>query len=259
MYDQHQESEYYYVSMELCGESDLFDYLVENGPLEEKNGEASKYISQLVQALSYIHSKDLIHGDLKLENLIVNPTAKTMKVVDFGSAVYTTSEDKIKPLSVSFSSGTTAYLSPEMLEGRRKTCLPTRASDLYAAGIIMYICLTGSHPFDPIGDLSDEDIVKNILKSKTEEGYLEEFVFDEDRTGMLSPLAIHLLQRLLDSNPEKRITVEEFRNHPWFQTTAQIQHEEKEHRESTSATRQNEAEKDSNDYFGVMALESVSA
>jgi serine/threonine protein kinase len=91
---------------------------------------------------------------------------------------------------------------------------PTTAVDMFAAGIILYIVLTGTHPFDPYGDATNEQLAERISKTKDYKKW-EDFVFD-DRVKGLSPSCISLMKALLEPNPERRMTSLELQNHSWI-------------------------------------------
>lgn len=100
---------------------------------------------QVCRALAFLHSRQLLHRDLKPQNVLGRLTTEgqfeTFKLVDFGLAARTGDEAAI--------AGTVDYMAPELIEGRR----PTAASDLYAAGMTLYRLATGRLPFaghDPL-------------------------------------------------------------------------------------------------------------
>lgn len=94
-------------------------------------------IIQTLQALTYLHRNQILHLDLKPENVLV--IQRHVRVVDFGIATVRGTVSQDENLS-----GTLAYIAPELLMG----AIPTPASDLYAVGIMLYELLTGVHPFD---------------------------------------------------------------------------------------------------------------
>lgn len=104
------------------------------------------------------------------------------------------------------------------------------ASDMWAAGCIVYILLTGTHPFDRHGNKSDADIVRDLkhiaaLKYSGRNGdakateYLKRHIFD-DRVKSLSGPCLDLLRGLFDVDPSRRMTSGEFLRHPWTQGLA---------------------------------------
>ena len=96
-----------------------------------------KTFEGVLLALSHLHSRDIIHRDVKPENIIVGKGAHA-RLLDFDLAVRV---DEVQRRSAV--AGTVAYLSPEQAAGRPAT----KASDLYAAGIILYRAVTGEVPF----------------------------------------------------------------------------------------------------------------
>jgi serine/threonine protein kinase/DNA-binding NarL/FixJ family response regulator len=141
LYDVGREAEWHYLVLEHIPGLDLHTAMVERGgplPLCE----AVHVIRGALEALAYAHDRDIVHRDVKPENIMITPDGQ-VKVTDFGLAlarsdVRVTQEDTIV--------GTVLYLAPEMIAGQ-----PTdRRADLYAIGAVMYELLTGRPPF--VGD-----------------------------------------------------------------------------------------------------------
>ncbi|MEO1290537.1 MAG: AAA family ATPase, partial [Chloroflexota bacterium] len=138
---------------------------------------------QLLQALDYLHHRSVIHRDLKPANVLVDGN-NTVKVLDFGLALAT---DIVRQQQDKRSiSGTLAYIAPEVLIGNPVS----RASDMYAFGVIMYEVLKGDHPYDR------SDTNKLIF------GIVNEI---PDTSEFDAPLA-SLLNRLLAKDPDDRFT-----------------------------------------------------
>lgn len=95
-----------------------------------------RLIVQMLQALSYLHRQGIVHRDVKPNNVLVTPDG-TVKLLDFGLA------SQVREYSTT-SAGTLAYMSPEVVSGQQST----RASDLWAVGVMLYEFLAGKHPFD---------------------------------------------------------------------------------------------------------------
>ena len=131
-----------------------------------------------------------------------------LKVVDFGSTVST--EDTVSGVEIT---GTVAYWPPEMFERENRKVTP--GVDVFATGVILYILLTGTHPFDPQGDATDEEIAEIIQHIKDSKD-LERKVFDY-RTEELSESCVDLLKGLMNPNPKLRMTSQELLWHPWVQ------------------------------------------
>lgn len=139
--------------------------------------ESMQLIGQCLQALSYLHRRNILHRDIKPSNVMV--TDGIVKVLDFGLAT-----DKRHQVESENIVGTLAYLAPEVLNGESLS----PASDLYAIGIILYEICAGKHPFstESIGQL-----LQDILMSRP------------DFAAIDSPLA-PVIERLLAKDPADR-------------------------------------------------------
>ncbi|XP_045023019.1 uncharacterized protein LOC116918833 [Daphnia magna] len=197
-----------YIVMELC-EGSLRDYVegklvqVPEGSLNDKI-----IISQVSLGLAYMHSKGIIHKDLKLENILLkrhSPASRLVlaKIADFGFA------KELKPESSSFSNtnhpGTLSYMPPELLSISHGTYPATFDSDIYALGMtIARIALKGKHPFTP---------------NRQQQ-------FDSMRQGLVLPNLQHLswdlidlIVKLTDKDPAKRPIIALVLCHPYFTLT----------------------------------------
>ncbi len=105
-------------------------------PLPPKNTE--RIISQMLDVLKYFSDKNIVHRDIKPANFIIDNNDGGLTLTDFGFANYL---DKLDPKSLR--AGTLYYMPPEQLDGK-----PTPASDVWAAGVILYRMLTGRLPFN---------------------------------------------------------------------------------------------------------------
>eukprot|EP00581_Thalassiosira_minuscula_P017283 CAMPEP_0183727440 /NCGR_PEP_ID=MMETSP0737-20130205/25705_1 /TAXON_ID=385413 /ORGANISM="Thalassiosira miniscula, Strain CCMP1093" /LENGTH=585 /DNA_ID=CAMNT_0025959089 /DNA_START=93 /DNA_END=1850 /DNA_ORIENTATION=- len=209
MYEIYEGEKEYWMSMELIEGGELFEHLIEEGAYSEAR--AAVFMRQFIEALSFVHKAGVVHGDLKPENLLLsswdNEEAE-VKLVDFGCAIIA---DKCKEGEEPH--GTFAYDPPEKL---RNGSFPNFKSDVWAAGVILYIILTGSHPFDKFGSSSDEKLAKRVMNIGTNEERMSELAFDE-RTCELSPSARNLLRYMLHPDPEKRLTSEQIQRNRWVQ------------------------------------------
>jgi len=208
MYDVHNDDDSFYVAMELIEGGELFDLLIRHGAYSEMD--AAKFLKQHGEALTYIHSKSFIHADLKPENLMMSSYDKTkanLKVVDFGCTLST------NELSSNAVLGTMGYMPPELFHEKP---IITPAIDMFATGVIMYVLLTGSHPFDPTNCATDIEIKQAVQDLENDDGQqrLESTVMDE-RTNHLSNEAKILLRKLLHSDPLVRMTSTEFLSDSW--------------------------------------------
>uniref|UniRef100_A0A0N4ZUK7 Aurora kinase n=1 Tax=Parastrongyloides trichosuri TaxID=131310 RepID=A0A0N4ZUK7_PARTI len=153
---------------------------------------ACKYTVQVTDALHYCHSKNVIHRDLKTENILLNHN-KNVKLCDFGWSIKC--KDKRKTFC-----GTAEYLPPEMLLTPTEVSYDSKV-DVWALGILIFEMLCGETPF--YGSTMD-DIINKIKTGK--------FHMPSD----IDPEARDLIKRLLKRNPDKRINFIDILNHPWI-------------------------------------------
>jgi serine/threonine protein kinase len=189
----------FYIVMELCKGGDLFSRIVEDGSYSEKR--AAELLRQLASALTYIHKLGITHRDLKPENILLSSKEQDacVKIVDFGLSKMV-KEDKALMTTVI---GTWAYCAPEVFSQQPYD----NAVDTWALGILMFIMLSGYHPFDPYGELSDGELITRITN--------DDFDFDEPEWDGISEDAKFTIRRLLQKDPAKRMSLEAFLNTAW--------------------------------------------
>ncbi len=152
IFDWGKEGDTYYIIMEYLRGTDLKSGIRSHGALDSRK--VAQIGSQICQALSVAHKHDIIHRDIKPQNIMVQPDGN-IKVMDFGIAraknSHLTADNSVL--------GTAHYVSPEQTQG--KPLGPT--SDIYSLGIVMYEAATGKVPFD--GD----DAISVALKQVNEQ------------------------------------------------------------------------------------------
>lgn len=180
--------------MEYVPGGELFDYLVKRGRLP--HDEALHYFQQIIFAVDYCHRFNICHRDLKPENVLLGKD-KNIKVADFGMAAWQEDERMLET-----SCGSPHYASPEIVAGKAYN---GSASDIWSCGIILFALLTGRLPFD------DDNI--RMLLQKVKVGHFE---MPDDIVGP----ARDLLFRMLERDPEQRISMAEIVSHPFFLSRA---------------------------------------
>lgn len=154
-----------------------------------------RYFQQLISAIGFCHSHGVFHRDLKPENLLLDENWD-LKVSDFGLSALT---DQILPDGMLHTlCGTPAYVAPEILA---KNGYDGAKVDIWSCGVILYVFNAGYLPFN------DTNLMVMYRKI-----YKGEFRVPK----WTSPDLDCLLSRLLDTNPETRITVDEILRDPWF-------------------------------------------
>ncbi len=139
---------------------------------------------QIASALTYVHSKGIIHRDVKPDNIRID-VAGRVKLMDFGIA----KSDELSVTGAGFTVGTPYYMAPEQIRGRK----PTHLVDVYAFGVLLFELLTGTRPFEA---QTVDEIFDLILHRPVD---VEPLV----RLGTPAALT-ELIQELTDKYPEKR-------------------------------------------------------
>ncbi|KAJ8934446.1 hypothetical protein NQ314_013320, partial [Rhamnusium bicolor] len=154
-------------------------------------------ITQILIALKHLHSKNIVHCDLKPENVLLNSDAEypQVKLCDFGFARII-GEKSFRRSVV----GTPAYLAPEVLRNKGYN----RSLDMWSVGVIVYVSLSGTFPFN-----EDEDINEQIQNAA--------FMYPPNPWKEISSAAIDLINNLLQVKQRKRYTVDKSLQHIWLQ------------------------------------------
>ncbi|KAL8504936.1 hypothetical protein ACS0TY_016220 [Phlomoides rotata] len=181
-----------YCVMEFAKGGELFAKIAKGRFSEDLS---RKYFQQLITAIDYCHSHGVFHRDLKPENLLLDENWD-LKVTDFGLSAVT---EQIRPDGMLHTlCGTPAYVAPEILA---KKGYDGAKVDVWSCGIILYVLNAGYLPFN---DTNLMAMYRKIYKGE----------FRCPR--WTSPDLKRFLTRVLDPNPETRITVHEILNDPWF-------------------------------------------
>lgn len=195
---------HYYLVLDLVSGGEMFDHLIKVGAYSE--ADAARLVREVASALDFLHGIGMVHGDLKPENLMLStdrPADAVVRVVDFGCATVL-DDDGVnddaanRPL-------TPAYCPPEAFH----RAPPRPSADMWAMGIILYVMLTGLHPYDLTGTATDEEIAAKIQRGERPP------LRDSPITAHLSPSAVELVELLMEPDPEKRLTAHDMLRHPW--------------------------------------------
>lgn len=146
-----------------------------------------------MEALEYLHRNRIAHRDLKPENMLMDFDGQ-LKVIDLGLSACYEGLSTLKTFC-----GSPCYAAPEMVEGKT-SYLPLQA-DLWSCGVVLFAMLCGHLPFC---DTDTHVLFKKILACNYK------------LPAYLSPHAQDLIQKLLVKAPEQRISLEEIREHSWF-------------------------------------------
>ncbi|NXW10873.1 TSSK1 kinase, partial [Fregetta grallaria] len=131
-----------YIVMELGEKGDLLDYIEITGAMEEDTARIK--FQQLASAIKYCHDLDLAHRDLKCENILLDADLN-VKLSDFGFSKSLSRDENGRTILSKTFCGSAAYAAPEVLQG---TPYDPRISDTWSLGVILYVMVYASKPFD---------------------------------------------------------------------------------------------------------------
>ena len=154
---------------------------------------------QLINGLEYLHNKNIIHSDIKTDNILFSKD-NILKIADFGLSFYLNDKKDNKI------GGTMSFISPELLliSLNGKDGHNTFESDIWACGIILYEILTCKRAFQINSGKKLLEELNNIEK------YINNLPKDTDKD------AKDLIRQILTIEPEKRITIKEIKKHPFY-------------------------------------------
>ena len=242
--DMYEDATHYYLILDLVTGGEMFEHLIQYGAYSESD--AARLLHEIASALAFLHGVGVVHADLKPENLLLSTKNRldgTIKMIDFGCAVVSDDEydddddetivdgnnnddgtarysltkkkavHKIRAQKAASSIGTTAYWPPERFslndgERGKQDFDVTPAMDMWSVGVILYIMLTGVHPFDVRGVSTDAEIERTIRANPRPP-------LDPALVGHLSDSVIDLILQLMERDPNKRISAYEMLQHPW--------------------------------------------
>ena len=183
-----EDSKKFYIIMEYCENGELFNRIVEKQHLNED--ESALFYYQLICGLEYIHKNKIAHRDLKPENLLLSKN-DILKIIDFGLSNYSNNL-LVTPC------GSPCYASPEMVSGRKYN---GSLIDIWSTGIILFAMICGYLPFE---DKNNELLFEKILKCKIK------------YPNYIGDLPLDLMKKILVIDPNKRITLNEIKKHPFY-------------------------------------------
>eukprot|EP01088_Endostelium_zonatum_P004225 TRINITY_DN1542_c2_g1_i1.p1 TRINITY_DN1542_c2_g1~~TRINITY_DN1542_c2_g1_i1.p1 ORF type:complete len:451 (-),score=150.51 TRINITY_DN1542_c2_g1_i1:72-1424(-) len=206
LHDVYETSSHLFLILEHLPGGELFSYLLSHSPLSPLLSHT--LFLQLLSAISFCHSFNIAHRDLKPENILLissSPSSSNpihIKIADFGLSSLCSNSKLLNT-----SCGSPHYASPEVISG---IGYDGKKSDVWSMGVILYVMLTGTLPFDDEGNS-----VSGVMQ-KVKSG-----IFAMPRG--LEYEVKDLLWKMLSVDPNKRITLEEIYNHDWVKKGSKIE------------------------------------
>lgn len=213
------EDEYYvFIIMEYVEGGELFARITDDPAY--RNEDVVKYLFvQVVEAVLYMHAQNVIHRDLKAENVLIKSSLTTppeedsdipnlpaypqIKVTDFGLSKQMTDQSSLATTWV----GTPQYWAPEVLLSRDTGKPYDGRVDIWSLGVLLYVTLGKRYPFAETSKISPLPMNERILRG----------IFDFNCGSREIPkLAQDLIMQLIVPDPSKRLALEDVFTHPWL-------------------------------------------
>jgi calcium-dependent protein kinase len=189
-----------YLVMELCRGGELFDKLTKQAPRGLADDRARQLMTDMFSAVRYLHSHNIVHRDLKLENFLFLEDGdaaggSSLKLIDFGLSKHCDTQETMHHVV-----GSAYYIAPEVLAGNYD-----HRCDVWSLGVICYILLTGQPPFTGV---TGEQVYKSVCTSEPD--------FSSTRFAHVRPATVDFVRRLLVKDPDYRMTIDEAFEHPFL-------------------------------------------
>ena len=199
LYEIYESNRSFYLIMELCKGGQLFHKIIEKIQNKKMYTEkdAAEIFQQIISGIEYCHNQGICHRDLKPENILYlnnnNEKNNPLKIIDFGFSKH------FKSNKFSSRVGSTNYVSPEVLSQSY-----TEKCDIWSAGVILFLLLSGTFPFSGSDDRELFAKIKSI-----------NYNMDGDLWKNISDDAKDLIRHML-VNESERYSAKEVLSHPWF-------------------------------------------
>ncbi|EEF39703.1 calcium-dependent protein kinase, putative [Ricinus communis] len=188
----YEDSETFYLVMELCSGGRLLDQMAKEGKYSEHR--AANILKELVSVIKYCHDIGVVHRDIKPENILLTASGR-MKLADFGLAVRIANGQTLTGVV-----GSPAYVAPEVLLGDY-----SEKVDIWSAGVLLHALLVGTLPFQGDSLNAVFDAIKKVNLN-----------FESGIWELVSQPARDLVGRMLTRDVSARLTADEVLRHPWI-------------------------------------------
>jgi serine/threonine protein kinase len=187
--------------MDMVEGKEMYE-LLQRFPRGLPESEARHFLRQIFEAVEDLHQNDLVHLDLKLENIMYNEETQDIKIIDFGFSEESTATDvstgkSSRKLQTSYC-GSLDYSAPEILQHQP---FDGKRADVWSLGVLTFVLLTGEFPFE---GRRRPQTLENIVRCQ--------FTVPE----LVSDRARSLIHRMLQRYPDNRSNVSSLLRHAWF-------------------------------------------
>ncbi|CAD8128322.1 unnamed protein product [Paramecium sonneborni] len=200
LYEIYQGENSYYIVTDYLEGNTLYNYIKSYPDDQLPQYQIREAIKIIITALNHLDSMNIIHRDIKLENILLQKPndITSLKIIDFGLAIY---KQQLQKLSVC---GTPGYIAPEILKNTNNEEYFSEKCDIFSAGVIFYKLLTKKTLFRA------ENTTEIMEQNKQCQINFKEFEFK------LQKEALSLLKGMLDANPQSRYSAQQCLDHPYF-------------------------------------------
>lgn len=212
------------ILMELCKGGHLYERMADSGKEGHKLSESlvTKYVTQILRILQFLHSNDIIHCDLKPHNFVfVSKESHELKILDFGLSQIRGKGKRCFKLQ-----GTPKYIAPEAIDKRGYT----ETFDMWSLGVITFEMLHGYTPFATGKKMQGSLVNPQIIMKTISRGFKNVRRKSKgpwfNRHINISPEAQDFIVSLLKKNPVERMTAKEGLHHPWITNNTEVNHNE---------------------------------
>jgi serine/threonine protein kinase len=185
--------DFHYLTFQYINAQDLFTYLEKLNFSPRPDSEARSTITQILSAIQHIHSKNIAHRDIKLENILIDKNGRVF-VIDLGLCAFIEEGKPCRDWC-----GSDNYLAPEIV---RRIPYNGYKADVFSIGVVLFALLFGVFPFEGLR-------VNGVHSLRT-----LKVRFPSDVNVSLS--AKELLVKMLEDDPEKRYSIADVMNHDWI-------------------------------------------
>jgi len=201
----YEDAKNYYIITELCSGGDLLNHIKVSFHKTNKKAQfteayAASLIREIIDAVAYCHSKDIVHRDIKPENFVFKTKDKysNLILIDFGICKKVKENEQYNDFV-----GTPYYIAPEYLKQANRSADELKAADIWSVGVVAYVLCTGRPPFH---GLTNEDVFLKVMKQPLK----------FPRKAQLSQEGKKFLKNILQKHWSDRPTYQELKKSPWL-------------------------------------------